>query len=90
MAQPVYNNISVVQPTATTGVLGWLGWMLLISVLPLLGLIIMLLAANDPSAKNFAKAQLLLILIVCIGTLLVVGGLILLGVIGAAGASASY
>ena len=64
--QPLYNNVSVVQPTNTTSVLGWIGWMFLCGCLPLLGVIIMALAVNDPSAKNFAKAQLLIMAICAI------------------------
>ena len=45
----------------------------------------MALAATDPSAKNFAKANLLLMLIGLIISLLIVGGMLLLGIgLGAA------
>jgi hypothetical protein len=70
--RPIYNNISVVQPTNVTSPMGWIGWMLLCSCLPLLGQIIMLLAANDQSAKNFAKAQLILVAVITVISLIVV------------------
>ena len=63
MAPPVYTNVSVAPPVSSTSVLGWIGWMFLCACLPVLGVIIMALAATDQSAKNFAKAQLLLMLI---------------------------
>ena len=79
VAPPVYSNVAVAPP-ASTSVLGWVGWLFLVGCLPVLGLIIMALAANDPSAKNFAKANLLLLLIGLIISLIVVGGMILLGI----------
>lgn len=79
VAPPVYTNVSVAPPVASTSVMGWIGWMFLIGCLPLLGLIIMALAATDPSAKNFAKANLLIILILTIISLLIVGAMFLLG-----------
>ncbi|MDO4864196.1 MAG: hypothetical protein Q4A05_08510 [Ruminococcus sp.] len=85
VAPPVYTNVSVAPPATATSVMGWIGWMLLCSCLPVLGVIIMALAATDPSAKNFAKAQLLVMLIVLIISLLIVGGMLLLGIgLGAA------
>jgi len=79
MAPPVYTNVQVAPPVSSTSVLGWIGWMFLIGCLPVLGLVIMALAANDESAKNFAKANLLIMLIVLIISLLVVGAMFLLG-----------
>ena len=79
MAPPVYTNVPVAPPVSSTSVLGWIGWMFLIGCLPVLGLVIMALAANDESAKNFAKANLLIMLIVLIISLLVVGAMFLLG-----------
>lgn len=65
--------------------MGWIGWMFLIGCLPVLGLVIMALAANDESAKNFAKANLLIMLIVLIISLIAVGAMLLLGIgLGAA------
>lgn len=86
--QPVFNNISVVQ-TTTTSVGGWIGWMILCAALPLLGVIIMLLASNDPSAKNFAKAQLILY---AIATVIAIIGVVLMLVLGIsiAGSAPSY
>jgi len=85
VAPPVYTNVSVAPPVASTSVLGWVGWMFLCACLPVLGVIIMALAATDPSAKNFAKANLLLMLIGLIISLLIVGGMLLLGIgLGAA------
>lgn len=61
---PVYTAVQpVVQQSNPTSVGGWIGWMFLCACLPVLGVIIMALAATDQSAKNFAKAQLLLMLI---------------------------
>lgn len=79
MAPPVYTNVPVAPPVSSTSVLGWIGWMFLIGCLPVLGLVIMALAANDESAKNFAKANLLIMLIVLIISLLVIGAMFLLG-----------
>lgn len=81
---PVYNNITVSGNDNATGVGGWIGWMFLISFLPIIGHIIMLACSKDPSAKNFAKAQLVLYGIV-LGLFLLF--FILIIVIGAAGAS---
>lgn len=65
--------------------MGWIGWMFLIGCLPVLGLVIMALAANDESAKNFVKANLLIMLIVLIISLIAVGAMLLLGIgLGAA------
>ncbi len=88
--QPVYNNITVPQPTNVTSVGGWIGWMFLCACLPLLGIIIMALAATDPSAKNFAKANLLLIAIILILTLLFFAVMLILGLAGVGFMSASY
>lgn len=57
---PVYNNITVSGSDNATTVGGWIGWMFLLSFFPLIGQIIMLACSKDPSAKNFAKAQLIL------------------------------
>lgn len=88
--QPVYNNISVPQVVNTTSVGGWIGWMFLCACLPLLGVIIMALAATDPSAKNFAKANLLLIAIGLIISLIILAIAILIPIILGAGAASSY
>ena len=70
---------------SSTSIMGWIGWMFLIGCLPVLGLVIMALAANDESAKNFAKANLLIMLIVLIISLIAVGAMLLLGIgLGAA------
>ena len=74
----------------TTSVGGWIGWMLLIGFLPLIGLIIMALAATDPSAKNFAKANLLVIAIITIIALIITAIAILIPLVLGAGAAASY
>ena len=85
MTPPVYTNVSVAPPVSSTSVLGWIGWMFLCGCLPVLGLVIMALAANDESAKNFAKANLLMMLIVLIISLIAVGAMLLLGIgLGAA------
>ena len=88
--QPVYNNISVPQVVNTTSVGGWIGWMFLCACLPLLVVIIMALAATDPSAKNFAKANLLLIAIGLIISLIILAIAILIPIILGAGAASSY
>ena len=79
MAPPVYTNVVTAPPVSSTSIMGWIGWMFLIGCLPVLGLVIMALAANDESAKNFAKANLLIMLIILIISLLVVGAMFLLG-----------
>ncbi len=85
MAPPVYTNVVTAPPVSSTSIMGWIGWMFLIGCLPVLGLVIMALAANDESAKNFAKANLLLMLIVLIISLIAVGAMLLLGIgLGAA------
>ena len=82
---PVYTNVSVTPASQPTSVLGWIGWMMLIGILPVIGIIIMALASTDPSAKNFAKANLLLMLIALIIALIAVGAMLLLGIgLGAA------
>lgn len=64
--QPVYNTQNNV-----TSVGGWIGWTLLISFLNIIGVIIMLVATKDPSAKNFAKAYLIFFAI-CAGLAIVI------------------
>ena len=64
--------------------------MLLLGFLPLIGLIIMALAATDPSAKNFAKANLLVIAIVTIIALIITAIAILIPLVLGAGAAANY
>ena len=68
---PVYNNIQVNMPNVTTSVGGWIGWILLISFLNIIGVLIMLCATKDESAKNFAKAYLVFFGI-CIAITLVI------------------
>jgi hypothetical protein len=53
------------QLNITTSVIGWIGWLLLCSILPLIGQIIMICTAKDKSAKNFAKANLV-VLVICV------------------------
>ncbi len=85
MAPPVYTNVVTAPPVSSTSIMGWIGWMFLIGCLPVLGLVIMALAANDESAKNFVKANLLIMLIVLIISLIAVGAMLLLGIgLGAA------
>lgn len=78
---PVYNNVAVVNNNDVTSVGGWIGWMFLLSLLPLIGVIIMLCCTHDESAKNFAKAQLFFMLL---GVGIVVLVIILALVLGAA------
>lgn len=88
--QPIYTNISVEQSTPTTSALGWIGWMVLCLFLPFIGRFIMYFAATDPSAKNYAKAKIIIWLI-GIG-LSVLGFLIffVLPLLFAGGMAASY
>ena len=89
VAPPVYTNVVAAPPASTaTSVWGWIGWMFLIACLPLLGVIIMALAANDESAKNFAKAQLVLMLIGAIIGLIIAAICILIPIIMGASANA--
>ena len=44
-------------PVTTAG--GWFGWSLLCGILPIIGALIMMSSAKDPSAKNFAKAMII-------------------------------
>lgn len=81
---PVYNNITVSSSDNATSVGGWIGWMFLLYFLPIIGHIIMLSCSKDPSAKNFAKAQLVLTGIILALLLLF---FILIFILGAAGAS---
>lgn len=81
---PVYNNVSVVQPRNVTSPGGWIGWMILMTLLPFISIIIMLCCSSDESVKNFAKAQLYIILF---SILLVVLGFLAVLIIGAIGAS---
>ena len=46
-----------------TSTAGWVGWILLCSYVPLIGVIIMLLTAKDPSAKNYAKLMVVFMII---------------------------
>ena len=64
-AQPYSQPYSVPNTPAaptSTSVGGWIGWFILCSIFPLLGQLIML-TSKDRSAKNYAKAQLILIAI---------------------------
>ena len=89
-APPVFHNISVEQPASSTSVMGWIGWMVLLWFLPVLGLIIMALAATDPSAKNFAKANLLVLAIILAVVLIILLLAIVVPLIFAGGMAASY
>lgn len=75
---PIYNNVSVIQQNKVTSTGGWIGWLFLLTLLPLIGHIIMLLCTPDQSAKNFIKAQFVLILI----GLLMFLGLLIIAAIG--------
>lgn len=87
---PVFTNVSVAQPSTETSVMGWIGWMVLLWFLPVLGLIIMALAATDPSAKNFAKANLLVIAIILGIVLIILLLAIVVPLLFAGGMAASY
>lgn len=73
---PVYQTIYTDNSAnrKVTGVGGWIGWAFLCSFLPIIGQIIMLCTASDPSAKNYAKSQLILLAIV-VGLMIIFGSL---------------
>lgn len=77
---PVYNNVSVIQQNKITSTGGWIGWFFLLTLLPIIGHIIMLLCSSDQSAKNFVKAQFIIMLI---GIIITIAFFVLVG-IGAA------
>ena len=58
-AQPLPTQMG--QPV--TSVKGWIGWVLLCSYVPIIGVIVMLCTVKDPSAKNYAKLQLIMMII---------------------------
>lgn len=61
--QPQAYSVPMSAPyTPPTGVGGWIGWLILCSFFPLIGQLIML-TSKDESTKNYAKAQLILMLI---------------------------
>ena len=72
-AHTVPNSAPYTPPTST---IGWIGWMILCCLFPIIGQLIML-TSRDQSAKNFAKAQLILVLI---GTVIFVLFFVVLGV----------
>ena len=60
--QPTYSGAAgyvppAYQPQRVTSMGAWFGWSLLCAILPIIGPIIMIFAANEPSAKNFGKAM---------------------------------
>lgn len=64
--QPIYSGSSTggyipraFQAAPVTSMGGWFGWTLLCGLLLIIGPIIMMCTADDPSAKNFAKATLI-------------------------------
>lgn len=59
-AQPIGGYTPMSQQRVITSVGGWFGWYLLTCVLPIIGPIIMLTSAKDPTAKNFAKLMIIL------------------------------
>ena len=58
------------QQRVVTSVGGWFGWYLLLSFVPIIGTIIMLCSAKDPTAKNYAKLMLILQIIAIILTII--------------------
>ena len=48
------------QQRVVTTMGGWFGWYLLLTFLPIIGTIIMLCTAKDPTAKNYAKLMLIM------------------------------
>lgn len=66
---PYYSSAPVVMPRHITSPGGWIGWMILMSILPLIAQLIML-SSSDESVKNFAKAQLYLMLL-CVALFIV-------------------
>lgn len=64
--QPIYGGGTngyiprSLQSAPVTSMGGWFGWSLLCGILPIIGAIIMICSAKDPSAKSYAKATLIL------------------------------
>ncbi len=80
---PIYPGNFTQQP-APTSAWGWFGWMILLGCLPIIGHIIMLLCANDPSAKNFAKMQVTLMCVAVVIALVIVLLAVVLPILGVA------
>lgn len=58
--QPMGGYIPMSQQRTVTSMGGWFCWSLLIGFLPIIGSIIMMLTAKDPTAKNYGKLMLIL------------------------------
>lgn len=74
--QPMGGYIPMSQQRVITTMGGWFGWSLLCALLPIIGPIIMMSCAKDPTAKNYGKMILILqiigiILLVLLGAILV-------------------
>ena len=59
-AQPTGGYIPRSEQRTVTSMGGWFCWLLLCNVLPIVGPIIMMLTAKDPTAKNYGKLTLIL------------------------------
>ena len=63
-AAPQAQVNSYAQPQENvTSVGGWIGWILLCIFVPIIGVIVMLCVTKDPSAKNYAKLSLIMMII---------------------------
>ena len=63
-AAPQAQMDSYAQPQQNvTSVGGWIGWILLCMFVPIIGVIVMLCTTKDPSAKNYAKLSLIMMII---------------------------
>lgn len=68
--------IPMQQQREITSMGAWFGWTLLCSILPIIGPIIMLNSAKDPTAKNYAKLMLILQAVMIV--LLIIFGAVLI------------
>ena len=61
-AAPAYSGYVPVseQPREITSMGGWFCWLLLCGIIPIIGPIIMMSSAKDPTAKNYAKMTLIM------------------------------
>ena len=75
-AQPMNGYVPMAQQREVTSMGAWFGWSLLCGILPIIGPIIMLNSAKDPTAKNYAKLMLIMqaigiVLLIIFGAILI-------------------
>ena len=77
-AAPAYSGYVPVseQPREITSMGGWFCWQLLCSIIPIIGPIIMMSSAKDPTAKNYAKMMLIMQIIGIVLTILLLFALV--------------